>query len=572
MIKHKKVSKSASGKKVAKAKKNKSIETPKDLLDSIDQFFTKKQSLLFKVFFGSTFLFTLFLFDMKVSVGGDDANYIIKAWDFINEFKFPSFQGPAYPVFLSLFIWLFGINLPILKFISTLFLVGHFVAFYYAFKNKIPSAILFSTLILISINAYLLFYGSQTYTETFFMCIQMLFFLFFFQNFIAKQPYDLALKNQLKTYLYLGYFILALGLIRSIGYATIIVVILYFLSQRQWKAVGFSTFSFVLAMSTWKILKLAFWQEKSTQFSNQASSLFLVHPYDATQGTESIFGFFQRFIDNSNIYISKHFFKLLGLRPEIIKLEKGFMSPEVIPFLTILVYLVLLIAIYGIFKKNKYLLFSGIYLATMLGITFIILQTIWESTRLIIPFFPFLLMFILTGIYELFKFQKLKNLQFIFPVVVAILFYTTFKVSTVKVKENQKNLSSSLRGNILAGLTPDWKNYINMSKWAAKNVPENVMIASRKPNISFIYTKRRFRGIYKIPQNTNPDSLLQNLYDHNVKFVIMASLRKYEAQKTQYTINTIHRYLYFIQQKYPEKIRMVKQIGADEPAYLFEIK
>ncbi|RLD70249.1 MAG: hypothetical protein DRJ10_20570, partial [Bacteroidetes bacterium] len=76
---------------------------------------------------------------MKVSVGGDDANYIIKAWDFLNEFKFPSFQGPAYPVFLSLFIWLFGINLPVLKFISALFLLGHFVAFYYAFKNRIPS-------------------------------------------------------------------------------------------------------------------------------------------------------------------------------------------------------------------------------------------------------------------------------------------------------------------------------------------------------------------------------------------------------------------------------------------------
>jgi len=111
-----------------------------------------------------------------------------------------------------------------------------------------------------------------------------------------------------------------------------------------------------------------------------------------------------------------------------------------------------------------------------------------------------------------------------------------------------------------------------MSKWAAKNVPDNVMIASRKPNISFIYTKRRFWGIYKVPQNTHPDSLLQNLYDRNVKFVIMASLRKYEAQKTRETINTIHRYLYFIQQKYPDKIRMVKQIGADEPAYLFEIK
>ena len=356
------------------------------------------------------------------------------------------------------------------------------------------------------------------------------------------------------------------------GYATLIVVILYFLTQGKWKAIGFSTLSFGLALGTWKIIKMAFWQEKSTQFGNQASTLFKVHPYDPSKGTETFFGFFQRFIDNSNIYISKHFFKLLGLRPEIIQLKEGFKTPELLPVLTIIVYVLLLIAIYSILKKNKYLLFSGIYLITMLGVTFVILQTMWESTRLIIPYFPLLLLFVLVGVYELFKYPKLKILQFIFPIILIVLVYSSFKRSAVKIKENQKNLSASLRGNITAGLTPDWKNFINMSIWAAKNVPDSVMIASRKPNISFIYTKRRFRGIYKVPQNTNPDSLLQNLYDHNVKFVIMASLRKYEAQKTKFTINTINRYLYYIQQKYPEKIRMLKQIGVDEPAYLFEIK
>lgn len=572
VTKQKKISKSALKKNQGKSKKVKAKQLPSDLFSIIDQYFTKKQNIFFKIFFAITFLFTILLFDMKVSVGGDDATYIIKAWDFLNEFKFPTFQGPLYPVLLSIFIWMFGINLPILKFISALFLLGHFFAFYYAFKNKIPSLILTATLILISINAYFLFYGSQTYNETFFMCMQMLFFIFFFKNFITEQPYDLTLKKQLKPYFYLGVFILVLGLIKSMGYATIIVVVLYFMSQRQWKAVGFSILSFGVTIGAWKIFKLAVWQEKTAQFSDQASKLFLIHPYDPSKGTETITGFFHRFIDNSNIYISKHVFKLLGLRPEIIKLEKGFASPEVLPFLTIFVYIIILVAIYSIFKKNKYLLFTGIYLITALGITFVILQTIWESTRLIIPYYPILLMFIFVGIYELFKFKKLKNFQFVFPLILVVVFYTTFKVSTVKIKENQKNLSASMRGNILSGLSPDWKNYINMCQWAAKNVPDSVMIASRKPNISFIYTKRRFRGIYKVPDNTDPDSLLQNLYKHNVRFVVMASLRKYEAQKTKFTINTIQRYLYFVQQKYPEKIKVIKQIGTDEPAYLFEIK
>ncbi|OQY00026.1 MAG: hypothetical protein B6I20_09305, partial [Bacteroidetes bacterium 4572_117] len=129
VTKQKKISKSALKKNQGKSKKVKAKQLPSDLFSIIDQYFTKKQNIFFKIFFAITFLFTILLFDMKVSVGGDDATYIIKAWDFLNEFKFPTFQGPLYPVLLSIFIWMFGINLPILKFISALFLLGHFFAF-----------------------------------------------------------------------------------------------------------------------------------------------------------------------------------------------------------------------------------------------------------------------------------------------------------------------------------------------------------------------------------------------------------------------------------------------------------
>ncbi|MCF6241729.1 MAG: hypothetical protein L3J74_10335 [Bacteroidales bacterium] len=109
-----------------------------DLLQLIDAFFEKNQTLFFRIFLAVSFLFTLLLFNLKVSVGGDDANYIIRAYDFIHHFKYPAFQGPLYPMILSIFVGIFGINLPILKFFSTLLLTGHFVAFYYTFKNKIP--------------------------------------------------------------------------------------------------------------------------------------------------------------------------------------------------------------------------------------------------------------------------------------------------------------------------------------------------------------------------------------------------------------------------------------------------
>jgi hypothetical protein len=61
------------------------------------------------------------------------------------------------------------------------------------------------------------------------------------------------------------------------------------------------------------------------------------------------------------------------------------------------------------------------------------------------------------------------------------------------------------------------------------------------------------------------------LKDANVKYVIMANLRKHPNQKTQYTINTVKRYLFFIQKRYPEAFVLVNKIGLDETAFLFKI-
>ena len=194
-----------------------------------------------------------------------------------------------------------------------------------------------------------------------------------------------------------------------------------------------------------------------------------------------------------------------------------------------------------------------------------------HPVSVIMTFFPLLLLYLVAGCYYLFKFKQIKLLQFIFPVIAIILIFSEFKSSKEKIEEHQKVFRSHLRGNITAGMTPNWVNYINMCKWAAKNVPEDKNIASRKPSIAFIYTGKRFHGIYKITTQ-DPDSLLNYLYEKELEYVVMASLRKIEAKKTQYTINTIQRYLYYIQQNYPKRIKPIHQIGKDEPAYLFKIE
>ncbi len=571
MSKHKSTPINQSSKK--STKKNHEKKASGDLLEIIDNYFTKKQNRWFWIFFALSILFTFLLFDLRVSVGGDDSQYIIRAQNFIKEFKYPSFQGPLYPIVLSIFVAIFGINLFVLKLLSAIFLAAHLFFLYRAFKNRIPTSILIVTVILLSINSFFLFYGSQTYAEAFFLMAQMLFFVYFFKNFIGNEDQVTDTKQLIVKYISLGAIILSLGLIKSIGFASLFAVLIYFTFVKKWKALAFSAGGFFASFGLWQLIKMLLWGDKKAQFSDQASTLFQKHPYDPSQGMETFGGFIQRFIDNSNIYFSRQLFKVFGLRPEIIEINGGIGAVPELPILTILVYALLIVAFIWSVRQNKFLLFTGIYLASIIGVTFIILQTIWEGTRLIMVYFPLLALYLVAGIYYIFKFKQLKLFQFAFPVIAIILIFSSFNKSQEQIKEHQKIFRQHLRGNITAGMTPDWVHYIEMCKWAAKNVPEDKVIASRKPGIAYVYTNRKFDGIYKVTTE-NADSLLNYLHERKIEYVIMASLRKIEAKKTQYTINTIQRYLYYIQQKYPDKIKPLHQIGRkeDEPAYLFKIE
>ncbi len=559
--------------KKAELKKNKfHSNNSKDLLEIVNNFINKNPKVWFWSFFGISVLFTFLLFDLRVSVGGDDSEYIIRADNLVKDFTYPSFQGPLYPIILGFFLWITGINLLVFKLLSAVFLTFHFYLVYITFRDKIPALILNGTIILISINSFFLFYGSQTYSEAFFLMSQMLFFMYFFRHFVDNKNTNQLGKELIRFFL-LGLIILGLGLIKSIGFAALFVVIIFFAIEKKWKAIGFATAGFAVSFGMWNGIKYLLWLDKKAQFSDQAISLMQKHPYDASQGTESFFGFIQRFIDNSNIYLSRQLFEIFGLRPELVQINDAIGAPPVLPILTIMMYSVFIIGIIWSFKNNKYLLFTGIYLIVMLGVTFLILQTLWESKRLIIAFFPIMIMFTLTGSYGLLKHRKLKEFQILIPLLLLMFFFSTINTSASKIKEHQKVFKSHIRGDITAGMTPDWVHFINMSKWAAENIPDDKIIASRKPSISFIYTGRRFFGIYKV-NSTDPDTLLSYLHEQKVEYVIMASLRKVEAQKTEQIINTIQRYLGFIQQKYPEKIKFIHQIGAndDEPAYLLKIE
>ena len=637
------------------AKKASTPGDVKDLFGKLNTYLDQRLSWIIWVIMGVTFVFSLLLFDSRVSLSGDDSFYIIRASDFIHSFKYPGFQGPLYPIVLSLWVAVFGISLVPLKFFSLLLIMGFMYLFFKAYRSRIPSLLLVAILSCMSVNSFILYYGSQTYNEAFYLFMQMLLILVFFRSFIDHESVVSA-KDDIKRHLVLAIALLGLTLTKNMGYSAVIAVAGYFLLQQQWKNLLYSIAIFGIVMILFQGVKYALWHDGGIQFSSQGSGLMNKDYYNPQAGKEDLAGYFARLVDNSRLYLSKHFVSIIGLR-------KSEPMMGVSSTVTTLVYIFAIASLLLTFKKNRYIFFTGLMTGAFLLITFVVLQTKWDQGRLVIPAVPGLLLMIFSAFYYFSEQKKYRMFQLAIPFLLLVVFFKSLAVAGVTAKENQ-----SISGKY-GGLTPDWKNYLKASEWAAVNLPKDAIIACRKPSISFVYGRgRNFYGIMQLPnyktevffeamkkekssymvfnyndfygkqlspqlysmlkQNLDamlfvgdtvlfadkindairesftsqvnaagfryissadslksliqpnqvvklyyPDSLLYNLQNNGVTHIMTASLRRNSTRKDGMTINTVERYMAFIQEKYPEIFTKVSQVGDDEnePAVIYKI-
>jgi len=640
----------------ASAKKEGIVSETKDLLGIMDGFLDKRLGWMIWVILGITFLFSLLLFDSRVSLSGDDSFYIIRASDFLHSFKYPAFQGPLYPMVLSIFVAVFGISLVPLKVLSLISVLGFMYLFFIAFRTRIPSTLLVITLLAMSVNSFLLYYGSQTYNEAFYILVQMILVLVFFRKFIDVEQ-EVSQKQDIKRHLVLAVSLLALVLTKNVGYSAVMAVTGYFLLRGQWKNLLYSIVAFGLLMLVFQGVKYMLWDEGGLQFSSQGSSLSNKDYYNPQAGKEDIAGYFSRLTGNSNLYLSKHFVSLIGLR-------KASPAMTVNSMLTAIIYLLAIGSLILTFRKNKYLFFTGLVTGAFLLVSFIILQVKWDQGRLIIPAVPMLLLVLFSGLYYISKLKRYKILQIAIPLLALVVFFQSLSVTAGAVKENQKIIGK------YGGLTPDWKNYLKASEWSSDNLPVDAIVACRKPSISFIYGKgRNFYGIMQLPTYSTdlffenwqknesaymifnysdfngrqlspelyktfkdnqlallfvndsvyfvenisdtaraeviekikaaginytssasifkeklgeakgmklyyPDSLLMQLQNAGVTHILTANLRRNSTIKDGMIINTVERYMAFIQEKYPQIYSKVTQVGDDgnEPASIVKIE
>jgi len=468
----------------------KNSEPRQHLLIKINAFFEKHEKffLWLSLLFGA--IISFLMFDCKVSLSGDDCDYIVNAQQFIDHFTYPGGRGALYPIVIAPFL-IGGLKLILIKSLSAVFILLSMWLMYKTFRGRIPSIVLMPTLLIVNICPYIFFYASYTYSEPFFMLTQSLFIYLFATYFIHnEQPLTPVLKRDWKKFIYLGLCFLAMGLTRTIGFAVMGAVILYFSFQKQWKNLLYSFVSAGLLLVVFNVLKGIIWPNSGAAYdiNNYLAKNF----YSIEQGMEDFSGYVDRVIVNSQVYLSGFFYRFMGLRPPV-------EVPTIdLHILSIFTYLLFLVCIVIVFKKNKLLLFTGVYVGVMNFASFVLLQTLWAQDRLIMIYYPLMLLFILGSLYYLFK-DNFSKLAWVYPVILVVLFIGTSTHLKSKVEKNIPVLQQNLLGNDLYGLTPDWENFINMSRWVDKNINKEAIVVSRKPSISYIYTGRDFWGIYSVP-------------------------------------------------------------------------
>ncbi|MFY0644490.1 MAG: hypothetical protein JXR19_08490 [Bacteroidia bacterium] len=539
------------------------------LFERLDNYLGKRHKLVAYLITLVALILSLLMFDAKISTGLDDSTYIVEGFKYSQDFfgHFFTSQAPFYAMVLAIPIAMFGIKVVLLKIISVVFFTASVYVLYRAFRFKVAWSVLFIALFIYATNSNALQYASLTYTEALYVLIQAL-FVWASLNLIEKLSNEMSMLDTLKTHwLKLALMSVAFYFMfftRTVGISGIAVFGLYFLLRKEWKLMTLVPAFMAVTYGFFGLVKKLIWSDVD-QFSTQSKILFQKDAYDATQGNEDFSGFITRMLENANQYFSSRFYEILGFREYPSEWIFGLMVITVAP--------IVVVAFRAWKRKEKTALFNTIFIAGICAFTFLALQTSWGQARYIMIMIPFIFIAVFGLIHELFSKKNMRFYQFFALIFFAIFVFKNLGFTWSLAQKNIPIAKQNLfEGDNYAGYTPDWVNFLKMSEWCSENLNDSDLVASRKAPMSFLYGNgKEFYPIWRTKPNPDPDSTLRVFKEKGVTHVIVGSLRVNVKTSQGGIINTVHRVLQPIDQKYPGKLQVVHTIGTAEQAQLIKI-
>jgi 4-amino-4-deoxy-L-arabinose transferase-like glycosyltransferase len=501
-------------------------------------------------------------FDIKPSVDGDDTSYVLSAMKIVHSGQLPiGFRTPGYPIVLSLFVWIFGVNLVLLKATSLIFFLGIIISLFYVFRNRIQPIVLSFLLLLVAINPLMLKYSHQTFSEILFTL-----FLVWTIHFIL-----LAGEKKSSTSVIIAALLtMASFYIRIAGITLAGVAVLFFLYQRHWKQLIVYV---VLCVALYSPMKIYEWTSGSAAFG-QASILLLKNPYNTTEGMETVSGFVDRFVNNIFNHANYQLPSALGLpMSQDLKIADGQFIPNASAFFGVLVSIILFIGCITPIVRNPKSTFAflGFFVLTYVAFISIALQNIFATSRMLIPIIPYLLIGTFEGIRILGnRWAKATDADAISARAKTLVFIAMIGLTlanSIGAKESINAtypiLKANLAGNEFAGFTEDWANYLRASIWIKTQLPiKTTGIICRKPELFLLYAGNyNVYGVYKIDQ-TDPDSIVAKWKSLHMTHLLLDNFL---------WANTVIRYIQPVADKYPQMFEMVHQEGSQYPSYIFHL-
>ena len=497
------------------------------LFPKLDSICEKHLNLIFYISLGLLILFSILLFEIKISEGADDSNYLFSAKKFIDRVAFPSFHGTSYSILIGWFIKLFGFHLIFFKVLSLLFLIAHQVFFYYGLRKHLSPFILSSILLITSICSGILYFGSQTYTETFYMFLQAFLLYILIRTYASFQNNFKHIQKIWQLYLLLGITLFLMSTTRNIGVAGIITVLAFFIINRKYIPALSILSVYSVFMVAFSLYKRIVWQINDMGKMNLLNKMLMKHPYNDTYGKEDFVGIMIRIFENFKIYLSRLFLQEIGLQ-NVENLNNSL-------FVAIILLAILVTGfIFSFRMKKKIFNIISLYIGISLAITFFSVNQMWSQARLIIIYIPLILILIFWALAYSSKYWKLPILKYIVIVLLSTVFFKTFFITIKKSQTHHEELSKNIHGDKYFGYTPDYRNFLSLSEWAAKNIPEDKLIASRKASMSFIYGKGRyFYPIHKFPLQETSEILSEaESSNAEIYFINDIQLRNIPVEKT----------------------------------------
>jgi 4-amino-4-deoxy-L-arabinose transferase-like glycosyltransferase len=551
---------------MAKQQKSKNIleknYTKRSIYDRLNRWFEQNNYRWLLGVIAIGLICSIFTFDIKPGVDGDDTSYVLSAMKIVHSGQLPiGFRTPGYPIVLSLFVWMFGVNLVILKATSLLFFLGVIVSLFFVFRNRLQPIILSSLLLLVAINPLMLKYSHQTFSEMLFTLL-----LIWTIHFILLS----SEKESSRYILIAAIFTMASFYVRIAGAAIAGVAVLLFAYQRRWKQF---VIYIILCAALYSPMKIYEWTS-STAALGQASILMLKNPYNTTEGMETASGFVDRFINNIFNHANYQLPSALGLpMPQELGAADGRFIPSASAFFGVLISVILLTGcIAPIIRKPKSMMaFLGFFIVAYVVFISVALQNIFATPRMLIPIIPYLII----GTFEGFRmlgnrWVKVTDIEAVSTrakslIFIAVIGLTLANIIGTKesIDENYPILKANLGGNEFAGFTEDWTNYLRASVWIKAQLPiQSTGIICRKPELFLLYAGNyNVYGAYKIDQ-TNPDSIIAKWKSLNMTHLLYDNF--------QWT-STLRRYIQPVAEKYPQMFEMVHQEGSQYPSYIFHL-